>query len=182
GPIALQGPEVVAISELDEERFEDRPVPITRRGAELALEMALEVVLNAIVVQERVVHVHEEDDGDGAHAVGAIAGSVRAEPRVRSRNESSADPDSCSAVTRQRQLPRGLPGWFIRASLPRLRTSCNGAIATAAFDDHARPSNAGAASAPVPGARLRQRHRLLRSASGKSSYHPRVVGLSCVPV
>src|SRR5215471_1911638 len=144
--------------------------------------MALEVVLDAIVVQQRVVDVDEENDPRGAHAVAAIAGSPRAETLVRSRNDSSADPDSWSAVTRQRQFPPALPGWFIRASLPRLRTSCSGAIASAAAEDHARPSRAGAASALVPVARSRWRHILPRSASGKSSYHPRVVGLSCVPV
>src|SRR2546426_4730592 len=42
--------------------------------------------------------------------------------------------------------PSALPGWFIRASLRRLRTSCNGAIASAATDDHARPNKAGARS------------------------------------
>src|SRR5215813_11389709 len=117
--------------------------------------MALEVVLDAIVVQQRVVDVDEEDDPRGAHAVAAIAGSPRAETLVRSRNDSSADPDNWSAVTRQRQLPPGLPGWFIRASLPRLRTSCSGAIASAATDDHAIPSSAGAASSPEPPPRLR---------------------------
>src|SRR5262245_1675911 len=99
--------------------------------------MALEVVLDTIVVQQRVVDVDEEDDRSGAHAVATVAASVRAEARVRSRNDSSADPDSWSAVTRQRQFPLGFPGWFIRASLPRLRTSCSGAIASAATDDHA---------------------------------------------
>src|SRR5262245_17604392 len=182
GPIALQGAQIVSISELDEERFEDRPVAIARRGAELALQMALEVVLHAIVVQQRVVDVDEEDDPRGAHAVAAIADSARAETLVRSRKDSSADPDGWSAVTRQRQLPPGLPGWFIRASLPRLRTSCSGAIASAATDDHARAINAWATSAAVPGARLAERQRWPRSVSGKSSYHPRVVGLSCVPV
>src|SRR5215813_15063889 len=100
---------------------------------------------------------------------------------VKSRKRSKAGVDNISSVERQRQLFSGLPGTFIRASLPRLSRSCNGAIASAATDDHARLSNAGATSAPVPGARLTHRHRLVRSESGKSSYHPRVVGLSCVP-
>src|SRR5262249_25346859 len=146
GPVALERAEIVAISELDEERFEDRPVAVTRSGAELALEVALEVVLNAIVVQQRVVHVDEEDDGSGGQGAAAIAASVRAVARVRSFNDRKAAADSNSSATRQRQLPSALPGWFIRASLPRLRTSCSGAIASAATDDHARPSSAGAAS------------------------------------
>jgi hypothetical protein len=72
----LHGTEIVAISQLDEERFEDGPVPVTRCDAELALQMALEIILNAIVVQQRVVHVNEEDEGDGGHEAFAIVGSV----------------------------------------------------------------------------------------------------------
>src|SRR5437879_8097943 len=94
--------------------------------------MSPEVVLNTIVVQQRVVHVDQEDDGSGAHDAAAIAAPVRAEARVKSRNDWKADVASLSSVKRQRQLPSALPGWFIRASLPRLRTSCNGAIASAA--------------------------------------------------
>src|SRR3989442_10738067 len=62
-PVALQCAEIIAIPELGKQRLEDRPVPVATRGAELTLEMALEVVLDAIVVQQRVVHVHQEDDG-----------------------------------------------------------------------------------------------------------------------
>jgi hypothetical protein len=38
--------------------------------------MALEIILNAIVVQQRVIHVNEEDEGDGGHEAFAIVGSV----------------------------------------------------------------------------------------------------------
>ena len=40
-------------------------------------------------------------------------------------------------VQRQRQLPSGRPGTFIRASSPRFNKSCSGAIASAAMEDHA---------------------------------------------
>src|SRR5882724_9552808 len=134
GPVALERAEVVAIAELDEERLENRPVPLTTRGAELPLEMALEVVLNPVVVQQRVVHVDQEDDGGGGHDAAAREASGRgisispnrADAWVRSRNDGKADADSMSSVTRHRQLSSAVPGWFIRASLPRLRTSCNG--------------------------------------------------------
>src|SRR5881397_1172077 len=79
----------------------------------------------------------------------------RLEERVKSRSNWKADADSISAVQRQRQLPSALPGWFIRASLPMLRTSCNGAIASAATDDHATRNKAGVTSALVPAARFR---------------------------
>src|SRR5439155_1202156 len=128
----------------------------------------------------------QEDDGSRDHDAAAIEASVRGfsrppdrpEALVKSRSDSKADADRMVSVQRQRQLPSALPGWFIRASLPRLRTSCNGAVASAATDDHARRNKAGAASALVPPVRFTYRHRLRRSASDRSSYHPRVVGLS----
>src|SRR4030095_3421698 len=100
----------------------------------------------------------QEDDrsrGPDGAAIGASArgGSMspdRAEPVVKPRNDWKTDADSVSSVQRQRQFPSVVPGWFIRASLPRLRTSCNGAIASSAADDHARPNKAGAASGLVP--------------------------------
>ena len=45
---------------------------------------------------------------------------------------------------RHRQLLSARPGTFVRTPLPRLRTSCNGAIATAAGKDHANFINAAA--------------------------------------
>src|SRR6266566_3861424 len=110
GPVALQRAEIIPIAELDEQRFEDRPVPITRRGAELTLEMALEVVLNAIVVQQRVVHVDQEDDRSRGHDATAIDAPARDEARVKSRSDWKAGADSISSVQRQRQLPSARPG------------------------------------------------------------------------
>jgi hypothetical protein len=80
--------------------------------------MALEVVLNAIVVQERVVHVDQEDDGSRGHDAAAMEVSVRgvsispdrAEAWVKSRNDEKADAGSISSVKRQRQLPSAVPG------------------------------------------------------------------------
>ena len=105
GSVALQGAQIISISELDEERLEDRPVPVARRRAELPLEMAPEVVLDAIVVQQRVVDVDEEDDRHRGHDAAAIAAPARAEATVRSHNDSRAGPRSISSVTRHRQLP-----------------------------------------------------------------------------
>ena len=56
---------------------------------------------------------------------------------------------------RQRQFPSARPGRFIRVSFPRLRTSCNGAIASAATDDHAKLINIEAASRLSPEDRFR---------------------------
>ena len=59
-----------------------------------------------------------------------------------------------SSVARQRQFPSERPGTFIRVSLPKLSTSCNGATVSAATDDHARRIISGAASALSPAERL----------------------------
>ena len=58
--VALQGAQVVRIAQLGAQRFEYRPVPIPACGAEFALEMVPEVVLHAVVVEQRVVHVEQE--------------------------------------------------------------------------------------------------------------------------
>ena len=65
---------------------------------------------------------------------------------VKARSHSIAGADSRAWGQRQRQLPAVRPGTFIRASAPRLSTSCSGAIASAALEDHASSVNAGAAS------------------------------------
>ena len=51
----------------------------------------------------------------------------RADRSVRSPSRSNIGPESMSPETRQRQLPSGLPGRFIRASDPRFNTSWSGA-------------------------------------------------------
>src|SRR4029453_7970235 len=117
--------------------------------------MALEVGLDLIVVQERVVDVDQEDNRSWSHDAASVDAPARAEARVRFLNESKPGAESISSGQRQRQLPSALPGWFIRSSLPRLRTSCSGAIASAAADDQASPNKAGATSWPLPSARWR---------------------------
>src|SRR5207245_10631527 len=110
GPVALECAEIIAIPELDEQRLEEPPVPLTTRGAELTLEMALEVGLNAIVVQQRVVHIDQEDDRSRGHDATAIDAPARDEARVKSRSDWKAGADSISSVQRQRQLPSARPG------------------------------------------------------------------------
>ena len=64
--IPLEGPEVVPVAQLGHQRLEDRPVPVPARRPELPLQMPPEVVLNPVVVQQRVVHVHQEHDRVGS--------------------------------------------------------------------------------------------------------------------
>ena len=60
-PIALQGPEVVAVAQLVEQLLEDRPVAIAAGRAEFAFEMTLQIGLDAVVVEQCVVDVDKED-------------------------------------------------------------------------------------------------------------------------
>src|SRR5262249_9793315 len=81
----------------------------------------------------------------------AAAGTMfdRFELSVSVRSHSKLGDASISSVHRQPQLPPGRPGTFIRAALPRLSRSCNGAIARAAGDDHASLTSALAVVSPV---------------------------------
>jgi hypothetical protein len=56
-PVALQGAEIISIAQLSEELFKNRPVPVAGGRAELAFKMALEVTLDTIVVEQRIVDV-----------------------------------------------------------------------------------------------------------------------------
>ena len=57
----LHGPEVVPVPELDEPPFLDRPVRARELVAVLRDEVGQQVVAEAVVVEERVVDVDEED-------------------------------------------------------------------------------------------------------------------------
>ena len=61
-PIALQRAQVVCVAELGPKLFEDGPIPRLPLVADLALEVALEIGGDVIVVDQRVVHVDEKDD------------------------------------------------------------------------------------------------------------------------
>src|SRR5215471_965389 len=126
--------------------------------------------------------------GDYAHDIDAASSTLaecrlnRLESLVKSRSHSKGRLENIFSVLRQRQLPSARPGTFIRASFPRFSKSCNGAIASAATEDHARPINAGATS-PFPLWNcFTCFHTFCCWSSGNSSNQPRLVGLSCVPV
>src|SRR5271166_3763622 len=68
-PITLQSAEVIAIAQLFKEGLEDLPVTVPTSCAKLAFEMLSEVVLNAVVFKQCIVHIHEKDDRQpSAHA------------------------------------------------------------------------------------------------------------------
>src|SRR5207253_322771 len=62
-PVALQRAQVVGVAELGAEVLEDGPVACFGLGTDLAPEIAPQVRGDAVVVDERVVDVEEEDDG-----------------------------------------------------------------------------------------------------------------------
>src|SRR5262245_31501082 len=60
--VALQRAEVVAIAQLGEQLLEDRPVPLATGNSELTIEVAFDVVLDAVVVEQCIVHIDEKND------------------------------------------------------------------------------------------------------------------------
>ena len=56
-PVALQGAEIIAVSQITEELLENRPIPVAAGRPELTFKVALEIILNAVVVEQRVVDV-----------------------------------------------------------------------------------------------------------------------------
>src|SRR5262245_29575987 len=61
-PVALQGAEIVPIAQLGEQLLEDRPVTLAAGNSEFAIEVAFDVVLDAVVVEQRIVHVDQKND------------------------------------------------------------------------------------------------------------------------
>ena len=56
-PVALQGAEIIAVSQITEELLENRLISVAAGRSELTFEVALEMILNAVVVEQRVVDV-----------------------------------------------------------------------------------------------------------------------------
>src|SRR5664279_6629989 len=61
-PVTLQRPQVVCVAKLAAQLFENRPVPVPARGPELTREVIAEVLFHAVVIEQRVVTVEQEDD------------------------------------------------------------------------------------------------------------------------
>src|SRR5262245_16598329 len=82
--VALKRPQVVAIPQLAEELLENGPIAVAARPTELPLQMPLEIGLDAVIVQERVIDVHQEYDraGRGHHSASDGTGSCHASPRM----------------------------------------------------------------------------------------------------
>src|SRR5271165_1653407 len=74
---------------------------------------------------------------------------------VKPPKRSKTGVDNISSVQRQSQLPSTLPGRFMRASAPRSSRSCNGTMASAATEDHAKRISSQATSSLLPAGRFR---------------------------
>src|SRR5262245_25127834 len=60
-PIALQGSEVIPVTQLAKQLLEDRPVTVAACGSKLAFEMAPEIGLDAVIVEQGVVNIDKKD-------------------------------------------------------------------------------------------------------------------------
>ena len=60
--ISLQRAQVVRVAQLRPQLFEEGPVSLLPFVPDLLLEVTLEIGRDVIVVDERVVHVDQEDD------------------------------------------------------------------------------------------------------------------------
>lgn len=58
GSVTLKCAEIISIAQLGEELLENRPVPVSARCPEFTLEVALQVILDPVVVQQRVVDIN----------------------------------------------------------------------------------------------------------------------------
>ena len=78
--VALEGSDIVAITQLREEVLQDCPIALAAGDTKETLKMVLKVLLNPVVVEQRVVHVDEEDDWMSWHHSGTTTPIQRVSP------------------------------------------------------------------------------------------------------
>src|SRR5262245_8677606 len=93
-PIALQRAEIITVAQFAKQLLEDGPIPLAASNSELTIEVAFDVVLNAVVVEQRIVHVDQKNNWarghDATSAISLVSGlrsAVRFELLVRSRSD-----------------------------------------------------------------------------------------------
>lgn len=59
---ALECAQIIPIAQLVEELFLNGLEAVPALGSELALDMVLEVILNAVIFKQRVIHIDQEND------------------------------------------------------------------------------------------------------------------------
>ena len=61
-PVALQGAEVIAVAKFGEQFLKDRPVALAAARLRITVEVALEVVLDAVVVEQGVIDIDQKNN------------------------------------------------------------------------------------------------------------------------
>ena len=59
--VALEGADIIGVAELGPQLVEDRPIAVARGASVALLEMLAQILLDAVVVDQRVVDIEEED-------------------------------------------------------------------------------------------------------------------------
>src|SRR5512143_903859 len=67
--VTLQGPQVISVTKPGSQTLENRPVTPRPFGADLALEVCGEVSDDAVVVEQRIVHIEQENDSGSSRSV-----------------------------------------------------------------------------------------------------------------
>src|SRR4051794_21870415 len=80
--ISLKRTEVVRVSELVPKRLENLPVLLLALVSQLAIHVPHQMRDDAIVVQQRVVHVKQRDDGMHGRIMRAFGGRSSSAPRT----------------------------------------------------------------------------------------------------
>src|SRR5262249_17949124 len=105
---------------------------------------------------------------------------LRSQTEERDASFSAKPSVSAPGAIRQRQLPSGSDGVFMRASLPRPSTSCMGTIASLATEENA--ARIKAQCIPSSAWPKKEAAWRLSSSLAELSHQPSVVSLSWVPV
>src|SRR3954454_14023290 len=97
--ISLKRTEVVRVSELVPKRLEDLPVLLLALVSQLAIHVPHQMRDDAIVVQQRVIHVKQRDDGMHGRIMRAFGVRSSSAPRTAPRTPHPAPraprPESC---------------------------------------------------------------------------------------
>jgi hypothetical protein len=61
-PVTLQSSEIITVTQLRHQFFEDHPIPVTRLWAVLALKVIPQVILYVVIVEQSIIDIDQEHD------------------------------------------------------------------------------------------------------------------------
>jgi hypothetical protein len=113
--VALQGADVLAIAELREPVLQDPPIALAGSAAIDLLDMILQVLLDSVIVEQRVVYIDEKDDRITArlHSGGLQIRRLRINKSVSRGAEARCC--KCSQPTKRGELIPANPGKSLQA-------------------------------------------------------------------